>query len=240
VSTPTVIEGAEAWDRRPVEPPPSPWGFPRPAEYGTEDLVAIGGDLEPGTILRAYRQGLFPMHADHRHLGWWSPVERGIIPLDTFRPSRSLRRSCRRYGVSVDRDFAGVIAACAGADRPHGWITPSIIDAYNRLHELGWAHSVEAWTEHGELAGGLYGLRLGGLFAGESMVHLFRDGSKVALVALVELLRASGATLLDVQWLTPHLATLGAIAVRRQEYLTRLADALRDTDSRDTTGKPMG
>ena len=125
--------------------------------------------------------------------------------------------------MSVDRDFAGVIAACAGAHRPHGWITPSIVEAYTRLHELGWAHSVEAWTEQGELAGGLYGLRLGGLFAGESMVHLRRDGSKVALVALIELLRESGASLLDVQWVTPHLASLGAISISREEYLAAMA-----------------
>ena len=229
------LDGAEAWDRRPLEPPPTRWGFPHPDAYGVEDLVAIGGDLEPGTILRAYRQGLFPMHADRRHLGWWSPVERGVIPLDTFRPSRSLRRSCRRYGVSVDRDFPRVIADCAGAKRPHGWITPSIVEAYTRLHELGWAHSVEAWTDQGELAGGLYGLRLGGLFAGESMVHLRTDGSKVALVGLVDLLRESGASLLDVQWLTPHLASLGAVAVSREEYLARLEDALRGS-----AGKPMG
>jgi leucyl/phenylalanyl-tRNA--protein transferase len=137
--------------------------------------------------------------------------------------------------VSLDRDFSGVIAACAGADRPHGWITPSIVEAYGQLHELGWAHSIEAWTEQGELAGGLYGLRLGGLFAGESMVHLRPDGSKVALVGLVHLLRESGATLLDVQWLTPHLASLGAVSVSRAEYLARLADALRGT-----AGKPMG
>jgi leucyl/phenylalanyl-tRNA--protein transferase len=229
------LDGAEGWDRRPLEPPPTRWGFPHPDAYGGEDLVAIGGDLEPGTILRAYRQGLFPMHADRRHLGWWSPVERGVIPLDTFRPSRSLRRSCRRYGVSVDRDFPSVIAACAGADRPHGWITPSIVEAYTRLHELGWAHSVEAWTDRGDLAGGLYGLRIGGLFAGESMVHLQPDGSKVALVGLVDLLRDRGASLLDVQWLTPHLASLGAVAVSREEYLARLEDALRGT-----AGKPMG
>ena len=229
------LDDVESWDRRPLEPPPTRWGFPPPEAYGPEDLVAIGGDLEPGTILRAYRQGLFPMHADRRHLGWWSPAERGIIPLDTFQPSRSLRRSCRRYAVSVDRDFVGVIAACAGANRPHGWITPSIVEAYTHLHELGWAHSVETWTDQGTLAGGLYGLRLGGLFAGESMVHLQPDGSKVALVGLVDLLRKSDASLLDVQWLTPHLASLGAIAVSREEYLTRLADALRGT-----AGKPMG
>ena len=106
--------------------------------------------------------------------------------------------------------------ACADPRRPHGWITPAIVDAYSRLHELGWAHSVEAWTDEGDLAGALYGLRIGGLFAGESMVHFERDGSKVALVGLVDLLRHSGATLLDVQWATPHLRSLGAVAVDRR------------------------
>ena len=227
------LDGAEAWDRRPLEPPPTRWGFPHPDAYGPEDLVAIGGDLEPGTILRAYRQGLFPMHVDRRRLGWWSPVERGVIPLDV--PAVPVAtaelppvRGERRPGLPR------VIADCAGARRPHGWITPSIVEAYTRLHELGWAHSVEAWTDQGELAGGLYGLRLGGLFAGESMVHLRTDGSKVALVGAVDLLRESGASLLDVQWLTPHLARWGR-SPSAEEYLARLEDALGGT-----AGKPMG
>ena len=159
-------------------------------------------------------------------IGWWSPVERGIIPLDGFAPSRSLRRSRRRYRLTVDRDFRRVVVACADPHRPHGWITPAIVEAYSRLHELGWAHSVEAWTEEGDLAGALYGLRIGRLFAGESMVHFERDGSKVALVGLVDLLRHSGATLLDVQWATPHLRSLGAVAVDRPDYLSLLGEAL--------------
>ena len=114
------------------------------------------------------------MNVNRRHLGWWSPMERGIIPLDGFAPSRSLRRSRRRYRLTVDRDFRRVVVACADPRRPHGWITPAIVEAYSRLHELGWAHSVEAWTEEGGLAGALYGVRIGGLFAGESMVHLER------------------------------------------------------------------
>ncbi len=220
------IEGLEAWQRRPIEPPRTGWSFPAPDTLGGEDLAGVGGDLEPGTILNAYRHGLFPMNVDRRHLGWWSPITRGVIPLDTFRSSRSLRRSCRRYRLTVDRDFPRVIAACADPRRPNGWITPAIIEAYRRLHDLGWAHSVEAWTVEGELAGALYGLRVGGLFAGESMVHFHRDGSKVALVGLVQLLRECGATLLDVQWLTPHLAALGAIGIDRAEYHRRLGVAL--------------
>ena len=116
--------------------------------------------------------------------------------------------------------------ACADPRRPHGWITPAIVDAYSRLHELGWAHSLEAWTDEGDLAGALYGLRIGGLFAGESMIHFERDGSKVALVGLVDLLRHSGATLLDVQWATPHLRSMGAVAVDRRDYLALLGEAL--------------
>jgi leucyl/phenylalanyl-tRNA--protein transferase len=220
------IEGTAAWHRRPVEPPVTPWTFPDPLTAGPDDLVAVGGDLQPGTVLSAYRHGLFPMNVNRRHLGWWSPVERGIIPLGDFTPSRSLRRSCRRYRLSVDRDFRRVVVACADPRRPHGWITSPIVEAYSRLHELGWAHSVEAWTDDGHLAGALYGLRIGGLFAGESMVALQRDGSKVALVGLVDLLRQAQASLLDVQWATPHLRSLGAIAVDRREYLDRLAAAL--------------
>ena len=220
------IDGIAGWERLPVEPPATPWSFPDPLTAGRDDLVAVGGDLEPGTILGAYRRGLFPMNVNRRHLGWWSPVERGIIPLAGFAPSRSLRRSRRRYRLTVDRDFRRVVVACADPRRPHGWITPAIVEAYSRLHELGWAHSVEAWTEEGDLAGALYGLRIGGLFAGESMVHFERDGSKVALVGLVDLLRQSGATLLDVQWATPHLRSLGAVAVDRPDYLALLGEAL--------------
>jgi len=209
----------------PVEPPPTPWQFPVPTG-APDDLVCLGADLEPGTILAAYRAGLFPMPYDRRRLGWWSPDPRGVLPLDGLRVSRSLRRSTRRYEVRVDTAFADVITACASTRRRGGWITPAFITAYCRLHELGWTHSVETWTADGELAGGLYGVAIGGLFAGESMFHRRTDASKVALVALVDELRASGMTLLDVQWVTPHLATLGATEVPRARYLALLADAL--------------
>ena len=140
--------------------------------------------------------------------------------------SRSLRRSLRRYEVRVDTAFDEVIQACADPVAPGGWIDAEIIDAYRRLHDLGWAHSVEAWTPEGTLAGGLYGVAIGGLFAGESMFHTRTDASKVALVGLVERLVAAGAASLDVQWLTPHLASLGAVAIPRRTYLDRLAEAL--------------
>jgi leucyl/phenylalanyl-tRNA--protein transferase len=208
-----------------VEPPPTPWQFPTPTS-APDDLVCLGADLEPGTILAAYRAGLFPMPYDRRRLGWWSPDPRGLLPLDGLRITRSLRRSMRRYEVRIDTAFVDIVTACASVRRRGGWITPPFIAAYGRLHELGWTHSVETWTDDGELAGGLYGVAIGGLFAGESMFHRQTDASKVALVALVDHLQASGMSLLDVQWLTPHLATLGATEVPRARYLALLQDAL--------------
>jgi leucyl/phenylalanyl-tRNA--protein transferase len=157
---------------------------------------------------------------------WWSPDPRGILPLDGLQVSRSLRKSYARYQIRVDTAFDEVVEACADRHRPGAWISKDIKRAYLRLHQLGWVHTVEAWSADGRLAGGLYGVAVGGLFAGESMFHRQSDASKVALVALVERLRGSGATLLDVQWVTPHLASLGAVAVPRAEYHQRLAEAL--------------
>jgi leucyl/phenylalanyl-tRNA--protein transferase len=137
-----------------------------------------------------------------------------------------MRRSARRYEVRVDTCFDMVARGCAAPHREGGWITPEFLEAYDMLHRLGWAHSFEAFDEHGLLAGGLYGVRVGGLFAGESMFHILRDASKVALMALVDAMRESGMRLLDVQWVTPHLASLGAVEIPRAEYLRRLADAL--------------
>src|SRR5690606_8556134 len=176
----------------------------------------VGADLEPGTLLAAYRRGLFPMPlGGHGPLGWWSPDPRAVIPLDGLRVSRSLRRSRARFEIRVDTAFKQVIEACADPARPHGWITPEIRDAYVRLHELGWVHSVEAWSlDDGSLAGGLYGVAIGGLFAGESMFHHRSDASKVALVALVELLGAGSSPdrrVRDGQGPAPHLASLVAV-----------------------------
>lgn len=160
-----------------------------------------------------------------RMLGWWSPDPRGVIPLDSLRVSRSLRKSCGRFEIRVDTCFREVMERCGDPNRLHGWITPAFVDAYARLHRLGWVHSVETFAD-GELVGGLYGLHIGRLFAGESMFSTATDASKVALVALVERLRATGVVLLDVQWATDHLVSLGAIAIARGEYLERLADAV--------------
>lgn len=201
--------------------------MPDPRVADEAGVVAIGADLEPGTLLAAYRAGMFPMPLKRpRALAWWSPDPRGIVPLDGLKVSRSLRKACATFEVRVDTAFDEVIEACADPRRPHGWIDGEIRAAYQRMHRLGWAHSVEAWTPDGELAGGLYGIAVGGLFAGESMFHRRTDASKVALVGLVERLRQGGATLLDVQWTTPHLVTLGAVDVPRERYLELLARAI--------------
>jgi leucyl/phenylalanyl-tRNA--protein transferase len=211
----------------PVEPPPTAWRFPPVDGADEHGLVGVGADLEPGTLLAAYRGALFPMPLRARGpMAWWSPDPRGVLPLDGLVVARSLRRSCTRYEVRTDTSFAAVVDACADPARPGGWITRPIRDAYVRLHELGWAHSIEAW-EGGDLVGGLYGVAIGGLFAGESMFHRRRDASKVALVALVERLRdGTDGRLLDVQWPTEHLSSLGAIAIPRARYLERLRAAL--------------
>ncbi len=188
--------------------------------------VAVGGDLEPGTLLAAYRAGLFPMPLGRRHrIGWWSPDPRGVLPLDGLVVSRSLRRSLRRYEVRVDTAFVDVMVACADPSREHGWIDADVVEAYSRLHDLGWAHSVEAWDDD-ELVGGLYGVSIGSFFAGESMFHRAQDASKVALVHLVEILREGTDPLLDVQWSTPHLASLGVVEISRAEYLERARRAM--------------
>ena len=211
----------------PEEPPPSMWSLPCAEHADADGVVGTGADLEPGTLLAAYRQGLFPMPVGPV-MGWWSPDPRAIIPLDGIRMTRSLRRSRARYEVRIDTAFEEVVDACASERRPHGWITPEIWAAYVRLHRLGWAHSVETWSsDDGTLAGGLYGVSIGGLFAGESMFHRDRDASKVALVALVERMRRRGLTLLDVQWCTAHLASLGAVEVPRARYLELVAEAVR-------------
>lgn len=159
------------------------------------------------------------------HLAWWSPVDRAVIPLGGLRISRSLRQSTRRFDLTIDEDFAAVLDRCAEADRPNGWITDEFVAAYTTLHELGWAHSIEVWDQTGYLVGGLYGVAIGGLFAGESMFHLARDASKVALVHLMVVM-SDGGKLVDVQWQTPHLESMGAVVIGRDDYLGRLPSAL--------------
>ncbi len=212
----------------PIEPPPSRWTMPTEAPVDDSDIVALGADLEPGTLLAAYRLGLFPMPFDRRRIAWFSPDPRGIMPLDGLHVSRSLRRSVGRFSVRMDTDFTSVMRACGDPRRAGAWINRPFIEAYTRLHGLGWAHSIEIYAPDSDtLVGGLYGVRIGRLFAGESMFHRTTDASKVALVHTVEWLRSTDATLFDVQWTTPHLASLGAVDITRAEYLERLADAVR-------------
>jgi leucyl/phenylalanyl-tRNA--protein transferase len=208
-------------------PAPSRWDLPDPAsaEPG-EDVVAVGADLDVSTVFAAYCRGLFPMHLSTGELAWWSPDPRGVLPLDALRVTRSLAKSVRRFDVTIDRAFEQVMRECGDARRESGWITDEFIHTYTGLHAMGWAHSVEVWRDD-VLVGGLYGIEIGGLFAGESMFHRERDASKVALVCLVETLRGCGGDrLLDVQWSTEHLATLGAVEIPRDEYLRRLSEAL--------------
>lgn len=190
-------------------------------------LVRIGGDLRPQRLLDGYRRGIFPWFDEGGPICWWSPEPRAIFELDRFHVSRRLARTIRsgKFRSSVNQAFGDVIHGCA--DREEGtWLTSDMIEAYQRLHDMGWAHSIEIWHEE-RLAGGIYGVAIGGLFAGESMFHRVRDASKVALTLLVDRLRARGYRLFDTQMLTTHTERLGAIEIPRQDYLARLREALR-------------
>ncbi|MGA8986807.1 leucyl/phenylalanyl-tRNA--protein transferase [Aeromicrobium sp.] len=193
----------------------SPWIFD-PTAWPDEDCVAAGADLEPGTLLAAYRNGAFPMPHDGQLL-WWSPMLRGVLEPLALRVTRSLAKSRRRYVVTIDESFEEVIDACADPNRPGAWIDSPIREAYVRMHRLGWAHSVESRDDHGALLGGLYGLSVGRLFAGESMFHRAADASKVSLMALAEIMGPTG--LIDTQWRTDHLASLGVTEWPRDRYL---------------------
>jgi leucyl/phenylalanyl-tRNA--protein transferase len=206
------------------------WRFPDPSTADGDGLVGFGADLEPETLLYAYRQGIFPWPHPGTPLPWFSPDPRGVIWLDGLRTSRSLRQRLRHSGweTTVDRAFGTVVTACAERYRPEGtWILPEMRVAYLRLHRLGHAHSLEVWRDE-ELVGGLYGVSVGGVFAGESMFYQATDASKVALVDLVDRLAEAGGRLVDVQFVTDHLASLGARPMPRREYLNLLR-GVRDT-----------
>ena len=208
------------------------WEFPPPSRFHPDDdLVATGADLEPGTVLEAYRRGLFPMPVGGRRspMAWFSPLRRAVLRPGELTVSRSLRRSARRFEIRVDTACAEVIDACADPRRPSGWIDDQIRTAYLRLHRLGWVHSVETWRDD-RLVGGLYGVAVGGLFAGESMFHHETDASKVALLGLARLLDDGGDRLVDAQWLTPHLASLGMREIDRGDYLRLLEQVLLTPD----------
>jgi leucyl/phenylalanyl-tRNA--protein transferase len=211
----------------PGSEPASRFRFPDPGAADAEGLLALGGDLAPGTLLAAYRAGIFPW--SDGPITWWSPDPRAIIPLDGLHVSHSLARTIRRgdFRVTFDEAFPRVIEGCAAPrpSREETWISPAFIAAYTRLHAMGWGHSVECWRGDG-LAGGLYGVAIGAWFGGESMFSAERDASKVAIAALVARLRECGFRLFDTQVMNPHLASLGAIDIPRTEYLARLAAAL--------------
>jgi leucyl/phenylalanyl-tRNA--protein transferase len=201
--------------------------FPPVDEADDEGLLAIGGDLSPERLLLAYRSGIFPWFEEGFPVLWWSPDPRAIIELDELHVARRLARTLKsnRFQLTLDRAFERVMRGCAEARVEGTWITESMIEAYCRLHELGHAHSVEAWQD-GALAGGIYGVSIGGFFAGESMFYRRHDASKVALVHLVELLRRCGFRLFDVQILNEHTSRLGAKEISRDEYLRRLDEAV--------------
>jgi leucyl/phenylalanyl-tRNA--protein transferase len=201
--------------------------FRDPERADADGLVGVGGDLRPDLLLEAYRRGIFPWFDEESPVLWWSPDPRAVFELDGLRVSRRLARTVRsgRFALTVNRSFGDVIRGCADRPGEGSWITADMIEAYTRLHRLGHAHSVEVWHD-GALAGGLYGVAVGGLFAGESMFTRVRDASKVALVFLVGRLRERGFQLLDIQMLTEHTASLGAVEIRRRDYLDRLRRAL--------------
>jgi leucyl/phenylalanyl-tRNA---protein transferase len=199
-----------------------------PDRADEDGLVAVGGDLEPETMLTAYRRGIFPWYGIDQPICWWSPDPRAVLELDGLHVSRRLARTLRtgKFATTVNRAFEAVVAGCAERPPEETWITPELVVAYRRLHERGHCHSVEAW-QGGELVGGVFGVTVGGLFAGESMFHRRTDGSKVALVALVERLRQRGFALFDVQFRTAHTTRMGAVEVPRAAYLRRLAEAVK-------------
>ena len=223
--------------RAPRAPTVIPWldaatPFPpiEAALAAPDGLLAAGADLSPARLVDAYRHGIFPWYGEGQPILWWSPDPRMVLYVDEFRCSRSLAKRIRRgeFAVRVDTAFDAVIEACAGLRREQGggtWITAAMIDAYRRLHRLGYAHSVEAWRGD-ELAGGLYGLALGRVFFGESMFARQTDASKVALASLVALLRRRSVPLIDCQQETGHLASLGARPIPRQRFARHLDELI--------------
>ncbi len=204
-------------------------------DWPAQDLIGLSDELDPDLVVLAYRCGVFPMPLHNSwfpaRMGWWSPMRRGVLLPDGLRVTRSLRKSARHYTTTVDADFEGVLARCAEPNRPHGWIDDDIVQVFTELHRRGVVHSVETWTATGQLAGGLYGVSIGGLFAGESMFHdpaIGRDASKVALIRLAAVMAQDGTTdrMIDVQWQTDHLATLGVIEIDREEYLSAVDETL--------------
>jgi leucyl/phenylalanyl-tRNA---protein transferase len=211
----------------------SVWDFPSLEQMPKDDLVTLGADLKPETLIDSYKHGIFPMHIqieNKREIGWWSPLQRGILPLNKINISSSLQKSMKKYFVTFDQDFDAVIEGCGDDKRPKGWINKDIKTAYKKLFELGYVHSVEVWNKKDELVGGLYGVEVNGLFAGESMFHKQTDASKTAMVYLVNQLKeAGGERIFDVQWQTPHLKSMGVIKISRAKYISLLPEVMNTT-----------
>ncbi|HVY28848.1 MAG TPA: leucyl/phenylalanyl-tRNA--protein transferase [Polyangiaceae bacterium] len=207
--------------------PGSPLSFPDPNDSDDEGLLAVGGDLSPARLLFAYESGVFPWYSAGVPPLWWSPNPRALMDRERLHVSRSLRRTLRSgtFTVTFDRAFLPVISGCASNREGGTWILPEMMLAYTQLHQLGHAHSFEVWHE-GELAGGLYGVRRGALFAAESMFHVVTDASKVALAVAIDTMFRAGCQVFDVQFVTEHLASLGAYEVSRPEYLARTKAAI--------------
>ncbi len=230
----------------PIEPPPSRWEFPS-TENLDSDFVGVGGDLHPGTLLEAYRRGIFampvslgkkaaeqppaktPSPKSHPQLtlGWWSPNPRGVLVPKDIHLSRSLKRSRRRFKVTVDLEFEAVVAGCRAAHSKGVWLTPEMQQAYKSLFDLGWAHSIEVWEPQGQLVGGLFGIAIGQLFTGESMFSAATDASKTAMAALAESMSDQPGSLIDVQWQTRHLKSLGVTEISRADYEARIAELVK-------------
>lgn len=235
---PRVSEVPGGRARLPEPVPPSSWMLPPPSEADPDGVLGVGADLQPSTLVDAYRRGIFPWPHGDGPLPWFSPDPRGVLPVGTLHVSRSLRRTLRRSGwhTTLDHAFEDVVAACARTRADEGtWITTEMARAYARLQRLGWAHSVEVW-DGDTLVGGIYGVQLGTVFTGESMFHDRPDASKVAMLDLSARLQEAGGELLDVQLTTSHLRSLGAVDWPRDAFLAVL-HAGRDRDVRLPTGR---
>ena len=193
-------------------------------------LTHYGSAWDPDVILTAYRHGMFPMpyeiNKDSEAIGWWSPQPRALFRPGSLRVTKSMKKSAKKFRVTIDQDFVNVVRHCANPERAQGWISEQVVEAFSELHRRGQAHSVEVWNRERQLVGGLYGLEIGGLFAGESMFHLERDASKVALMHLADFFLVDEQHVIDTQWLTEHLASLGAIEIPRAEYLDLIQSLL--------------
>jgi leucyl/phenylalanyl-tRNA---protein transferase len=223
-----VIVPPPSNERRPIDPGQCVWDFPHASSADENDMVAVGADLSPATLVYAYRNGVFPWPHGGATLPWFSPNPRGVLPLDEIYISKTLRQTLRRSGwtATANQAFDDVTQACAIREDDGTWITEDMRAAYRQLHDMGWAHSIEIW-EGTELVGGCYGLLIGALFVGESMFRRRTDASKVALVELGSRLVEGGAGLIDVQLVTDHLASMGVRGINRNLYL-ELVNELRD------------